>query len=78
MVTGQPISTVIKNRLLEESKAVLLQTARALQEISQSIGFADRPDFSQFFKFTQGISSSFPVVFRASRSRWACAASVRA
>ncbi|WP_018618954.1 helix-turn-helix domain-containing protein [Spirosoma luteum] len=63
MVTEQPISTVIKNRLLEESKALLLQTARTLQEISQLIGFADQPDFSQFFKKYVGIT---PNEFRRS------------
>ncbi|WP_212748642.1 helix-turn-helix domain-containing protein [Spirosoma lacussanchae] len=33
--TGQTISTLIKNRLLEESKALLVQTGWTLQEISQ-------------------------------------------
>ncbi|GAB2533509.1 helix-turn-helix transcriptional regulator [Spirosoma aerophilum] len=54
--TGQPISTLIKNRLLEESKALLVQTNWTLQEISQIIGFADQPNFSQFFKKYVGIT----------------------
>lgn len=59
--TGQPISALIKNRLLEESKALLIQTDWTLQEISQIIGFADQPNFSQFFKKYVGIT---PTEFR--------------
>ena len=54
--TGQNISTHIKDRLLEESKALLLQTNWTLQEIGQCIGFADQPNFSQFFKKYTGIT----------------------
>ncbi|GAB3912255.1 hypothetical protein GCM10028803_55230 [Larkinella knui] len=54
--TGQNISTHIKDRLLEESKALLLQTDWTLQEIGQCIGFADQPNFSQFFKKYMGIT----------------------
>lgn len=61
--TGQPISTLIKNRLLEESKALLVQTDWTLQEISQIIGFADQPNFSQFFKKYVGVT---PNEFRRS------------
>lgn len=61
--TGQPISTLIKNRLLEESKALLVQTDWTLQQISQIIGFADQPNFSQFFKKYVGVT---PTEFRRS------------
>ncbi|WP_460473490.1 AraC family transcriptional regulator [Emticicia fontis] len=61
--TGQPISTLIKNRLLEESKALLIQTNWTLLEISQIIGFADQPNFSQFFKKYVGLT---PNEFRRS------------
>ena len=61
--TGQPISTLIKNRLIEESKALLVQTDWTLQEISQIIGFADQPNFSQFFKKYAGVT---PNEFRRS------------
>ncbi len=54
--TGQPVSTLIKNRLLEESKALLVQTDWTLQDISHIIGFADQPNFSQFFKKYVGIT----------------------
>ncbi|MDQ1089856.1 AraC family transcriptional activator of pobA [Siphonobacter sp. SORGH_AS 1065] len=61
--TGQNISTHIKNRLLEESKALLLQTDWTLQQIGYCIGFADQPNFSQFFKKNTGLT---PAVFRRS------------
>ena len=61
--TGQPISTLIKNRLVEESKALLIQTDWTLQAISQIIGFADQPNFSQFFKNYVGVT---PNEFRHS------------
>ncbi|MEZ0484624.1 AraC family transcriptional regulator [Fibrella aquatica] len=61
--TGHPISMLIKNRLLEESKALLVQTDWPLQEISRIIGFADQPNFSQFFKKYVGIT---PNEFRRS------------
>lgn len=54
--TGQNVSTHIKNRLLEESKALLIQTDWTLQEIGYCIGFADQPNFSQFFKKNTGIT----------------------
>ncbi|WP_321332140.1 AraC family transcriptional regulator [uncultured Bacteroides sp.] len=54
--TGQNVSTHIKNRLLEESKALLLQTDWTLQEIGYCIGFADQPNFSQFFKKNIGVT----------------------
>lgn len=61
--TGQPISTLIKQRLVEESKALLIQTDWTLQAISQIIGFADQPNFSQFFKKYVGVT---PTEFRRS------------
>jgi AraC family transcriptional activator of pobA len=59
--TGQNVSTHIKSRLLEESKVLLLQTNWTLQDIGQAIGFADQPNFSQFFKKNVGIT---PAEFR--------------
>jgi AraC family transcriptional activator of pobA len=61
--TGQNISALIKNRLLEESKALLLQTNWTLQDIGACIGFAEQPNFSQFFKKYVGIT---PNEFRRS------------
>lgn len=54
--TGQPISAHIKSRLLEESKALLLQTDWTLQDIGTCIGFAEQPNFSQFFKKYEGVT----------------------
>ncbi|MFZ4860865.1 helix-turn-helix domain-containing protein [Sphingobacterium sp. Mn56C] len=59
--TGQNVSTHIKTRLLEETKAMLIQTDLTMQEIGYSIGFADQPNFTQFFKKNIGLS---PQAFR--------------
>lgn len=59
--TGQNVSTHIKSRLLDESKALLLQTDWTLQDIGYSIGFSDQPNFSQFFKKNTGVT---PADFR--------------
>jgi len=59
--TGQNVSTHIKSRLLEESKVLLLQTDWTLQDIGYSVGFAEQPNFSQFFKKNIGIT---PAKFR--------------
>lgn len=59
--TGQNVSTHIRNRLLEEAKVLLLQTDWTLQEIGYSIGFAEQPNFSLFFKKNTGIT---PAEFR--------------
>ncbi len=56
--TGQNISTHIKNRLLEESKALLLQTDWQLQDIGYCIGFAEQANFTQFFKKNIGVTPS--------------------
>lgn len=59
--TGQNVSTHIKNRVLEESKVLLLRTDWTLQDVGFAVGFADQPNFSQFFKKSTGIT---PADFR--------------
>ena len=59
--TGQTVSTHIKNRLLEESKALLMQTDWTLQQISYVTGFTEQPAFSLFFKKNAGLT---PAEFR--------------
>lgn len=59
--TGQNASTHIRNRILDETKVLLLQTDWTLQDISYSIGFADQPNFSLFFKKNTGLT---PTEFR--------------
>jgi AraC-like DNA-binding protein len=54
--TGLNVSSHIRNRLLEESKALLVQTNWSLQEIGTSIGFAEQPNFTQFFKKNLGVT----------------------
>jgi AraC-like DNA-binding protein len=61
--TGQNISTHIRNRLLEETKVLLVQTDWSLQDIGYSIGFSDQPNFNLFFKKNTGIT---PAEFRRS------------
>lgn len=59
--TGQNASTHIRNRILDEAKALLVQTDWSLQDISYSIGFAEQPNFNFFFKKNTGIT---PAEFR--------------
>lgn len=59
--TGQNASTHIRNRILDEAKALLLKTDWSLNDISYSIGFAEQPSFNLFFKKNTGIT---PAVFR--------------
>ncbi|TRW27560.1 helix-turn-helix domain-containing protein [Flavobacterium zepuense] len=61
--TGQNASTHIRNRILDEAKALLVQTDWSLQDISYSIGFAEQPNFNFFFKKNTGIT---PAEFRKS------------
>jgi AraC family transcriptional activator of pobA len=61
--TGQNASTHIRNRILDEAKALLVQTDWSLQDISYSIGFAEQPSFNLFFKKNTGFT---PAEFRRS------------
>jgi len=63
--TGQNVSSHIKNRILEESKVLLLRTDWTLQDIGYAVGFADQPNFSQFFKKATGVT---PADFRKTNS----------
>jgi AraC family transcriptional activator of pobA len=56
--TGQNVSTHIRNRLLEETKALLLQTDWTMQDIGFSVGFAEQPNFNSFFKKNTGFTPS--------------------
>ncbi len=64
--TGQNVSTHIRNRLLEETKVLLLQTDWSLQDIGYSIGFTEQSNFNLFFKKNTGIT---PAEFRKSVHR---------
>lgn len=59
--TGQPVSAHIKGRLLEEAKVLLVRTDRSVQDIAYGIGFAQQPNFNQFFKRGTGLT---PTAFR--------------
>ena len=64
--TGKNVSTHIKAKLLEESKVLLAQTDWTVQQIGYAVGFADQPNFSQFFKKNAGVT---PAEFRKSYVR---------
>jgi len=64
--TGKNVSTHIKTRILEESKVLLAQTDWSVQQIAYAMGFADQPNFSQFFKKMAGVS---PGDFRKNYAR---------
>jgi AraC-like DNA-binding protein len=59
--TGQNVSTHIRNRLLEETKILLLQTDWTLQDVGYSIGFNEQSNFNLFFKKNTGFT---PAEFR--------------
>lgn len=59
--TGKNVSSLIKNRVLEEAKALLLFTDKTLWDISELLGFSDQSNFSYFFKQKTGES---PKKFR--------------
>lgn len=59
--TGQNVSAHIKSRLLDEGKALLLQTDWTLEDIGYALGFANQPNFSAFFKRSAGMT---PADFR--------------
>lgn len=48
----------IKGRLLDECKALLLQTSWTLEQISYAVGFSDQPNFNFFFKKNTGFTPS--------------------
>lgn len=56
--TGQNVSAHIKGRILDECKALLLQTNWTLEQISYSVGFSDQPNFNFFFKKNTGLTPS--------------------
>jgi AraC family transcriptional activator of pobA len=59
--TGQNASTHIRSRILDEAKALLIQTDWSLRDISYALGFAEQPSFSLFFKKNTGLT---PAEFR--------------
>lgn len=59
--TGQPVSSHIRHRLLDEAKALLVQTNWPLHSIAYSLGFAETTNFHTFFKKNTGLT---PAAFR--------------
>ncbi|KAA2239078.1 AraC family transcriptional regulator [Chitinophaga agrisoli] len=54
--TGQNVSVHIKGRILDECKALLLQTNWTLEQVSYAVGFSDQPNFNYFFKKNTGLT----------------------
>jgi AraC family transcriptional activator of pobA len=57
--TGQNVSVHIRDRILEESKTLLLYTTWSLHNISHCLGFAEQPNFTIFFKRNTGVTPAF-------------------
>ena len=61
--TSKTTSTVIADRLLKESKAMLKQTSKNVSEIAYGLGFKEVTHFNNFFKKHSNVS---PLQFRNS------------
>ena len=59
--TGKSISEMIQNRILIESKRLLLHSEKTVSEIAFELGFSDKAYFHRFFKKTTGET---PLHFR--------------
>jgi AraC-like DNA-binding protein len=55
-VFGQPVSVIIKERLLTEIKRELLFSNKSVKEISYEMNFSDDSNFIRFFKKHTGIN----------------------
>jgi len=63
-LTGKTAKEFIQDRLILESKRLLLHTDLEIKEIAYQIGFEEPLHFSGFFKKSTGIS---PTAFRENR-----------
>ena len=61
-IIGLSASAIIRNRLIVESKRLLVHTNQTMGEISSAIGFKDSSYFGRFFKREVGLT---PKNFRA-------------
>lgn len=59
--TGQTVSSLINERLVEESKILLMHSNLSLREICYSMGFSEIPNFYSFFKKN---TNTNPMEFR--------------
>jgi AraC-like DNA-binding protein len=60
--TGKTTTDIISNRILQEAKILLKQTAWNISEIAYSLGFEQVAHFSNFFRKQTGMA---PLAFRA-------------
>jgi len=59
--SGKPAIKHIHDRLVMESRRLLLHTNKSLKEIAYDLGFSDSPYFNRFFKRETGLT---PVQYR--------------
>lgn len=60
-ITGQTTTTIIKSRILEEAKTLLLNTQWDISQVGYCLGFEDPAHFNNFFKKAAGMT---PLQFR--------------
>lgn len=63
-ITGQTTTHIIKSRILEEAKTLLLNTQWDISQVGYCLGFEDPAHFNNFFKKSAGIT---PLQFRQSK-----------
>jgi AraC family transcriptional activator of pobA len=60
-VTGQSAGEIIRERVILETKRLLVNAGLSIAEIAAELGFADNSYFSKFFKKYEGVT---PEIFR--------------
>lgn len=63
-VSGQTTTHIIKSRILEEARTLLLNTIWDISQVGYCLGFEDPAHFNNFFKRAAGVT---PLQFRQSR-----------
>ncbi len=64
---GKPAKQVIEERVLLETKRLLIHTCQSIKEIGNSLGFIDPTNFNKFFKKYAKVT---PAEFRTSKKKY--------